>query len=107
MTIDHSSPEQSPWGWKALIISSILGALFLGFFYLAVTNDADYMPSQKNKENTQQHAFKTAPAMSQESLEKAQEDKAKREAISVQNATETSQTEHTNSNDTQTTQHGH
>ena len=46
---DHSSPEKSPWGWKALIIAFILSAFFLGFFYLAVTNEPDYMPSQQNK----------------------------------------------------------
>lgn len=69
------SPEKSPWGWKALIIAFILSAFFLGFFYLAVTNEPDYMPSQQNKQNTQQHAFKNAPAMSEEALAKAQADK--------------------------------
>ena len=33
-----------------------------GRFYLAVNNEPDYMPSQQ-KMHTQQHAFKTAPAM--------------------------------------------
>lgn len=78
---DHTSPEKSPWGWKALILFTIGGILFLGFFYLAVNNEADYMPSQKAKENTQQHAFKNAPAMSKESLDKAQADKLEREEI--------------------------
>ncbi len=44
--VDHSSPEHSPWGWKALIVAVILGCFFMGFFYLAVTNEPDYMPSQ-------------------------------------------------------------
>lgn len=94
---DLSSPEKSPWGWKALAIAFILSFLFLGFFYLAVTNEADYMPSQQNKENTQQHAFKTAPAMSKEALDKAQEDKIKRESIEQNNSAEAhhmSQSEH-------------
>lgn len=52
---------------------------FLGFFYLAVSNEPDYMPSQQQK-NTQQHAFKNAPSMSQEALEKAKQDQANREA---------------------------
>lgn len=78
---DHTSPEKSPWGWKALILFTIGGILFLGFFYLAMNNEPDYMPSQKAKENTQQHAFKNAPAMSQESLDKAQADKVEREAM--------------------------
>ena len=72
---DHSSPEKSPWGWKALIIFCILGALFMGFFWLAVSNEPDYMPSQQKKENTQQHAFKNAPAMSEEALAEAKNQK--------------------------------
>ena len=69
--IDHSSPEHSPWGWKAAIVAIILGCFFLGFFYLAVTNEPDYMPSQQQK-NTQQHAFKNAPTMSAEAMQAAQ-----------------------------------
>ena len=71
---DNSSPEKSPWGWKALIIACILGAFFMGFFYLAVSNEPDYMPSQQQK-NTQQHAFKNAPAMSEEALAEAKKQK--------------------------------
>ena len=71
---DNSSPEKSPWGWKALIIACILGAFFMGFFYLAVSNEPDYMPSQQQK-NTQQHAFKNAPAMSEEALTEAKNQK--------------------------------
>ncbi|AXY59241.1 hypothetical protein [Acinetobacter sp. WCHAc010052] len=37
-------------GWKGLLIGFILSAFFLGFFYLAVSNEPDYMPSQKNKQ---------------------------------------------------------
>lgn len=71
---DHSSPEKSPWGWKALIIAIILSCFFMGFFYLAVTNEPDYMPSQKNKE-THQHAFKNSPVMSEEALAEAEQQK--------------------------------
>ena len=71
---DNTSPEKSPWGWKALIIACILGAFFMGFFYLAVSNEPDYMPSQQQK-NTQQHAFKNAPAMSEEALAEAKKQK--------------------------------
>lgn len=71
---DNSSPEKSPWGWKAVIIACILGAFFMGFFYLAVSNEPDYMPSQQQK-NTQQHAFKNAPAMSEEALAEAKKQK--------------------------------
>ncbi len=51
---DNTSPEKSPWGWKALIIAFILSAFFLGFFYLAVNNEPDYMPSQKRAEAEKQ-----------------------------------------------------
>ena len=71
---DNSSPEKSHWGSKALIIACILGAFFMGFFYLAVSNEPDYMPSQQQK-NTQQHAFKNAPAMSEEALAEAKKQK--------------------------------
>ena len=43
------TPETSAWGWKALIIAFVLSMLFMGFFYLAVNNEPDYMPSQKRK----------------------------------------------------------
>ena len=36
-------------GWKAILIATILSCFFLGFFYLAMTNEPDYMPSQKRK----------------------------------------------------------
>lgn len=48
------SPEKSFWGWKLLGIAIVLSCIFLGIFYLAMTNEPDYMPSQQNKA-TQQH----------------------------------------------------
>lgn len=47
-------------------------------FWLAVTNEPDYMPSQQNKQTTQQHAFKNAPTMSPEAIAKAQADREAR-----------------------------
>lgn len=44
------SPEQSWWGWKSLIVACILSLLFMIIFYLAINNEPDYMPSQKNKQ---------------------------------------------------------
>ena len=41
-------------------------------FWLAISNEPDYMPSQQNKQTTQQHAFKNAPTMSPEAIAKAQ-----------------------------------
>lgn len=95
---ENISPEKSPWGWKAVIIFSIGGVLFLALFYLAMENEPDYMPSNQAKQNTQQHAFKNAPTMSKEDLDKAQADKAEREALATQPATthHMSEAEHTN-----------
>ncbi len=62
-------------------------------FWLAVSNEPDYMPSQQNKQNTQQHAFKNAPTMSPEALAKAQADREAREAANVA-PTDTTATEH-------------
>ncbi|OTG62316.1 hypothetical protein B9T29_07935 [Acinetobacter sp. ANC 3903] len=52
---NNSSPEKSPWGWKALIIFCILGAVFMGIFYLAISNEPDYMPSQKRNQTHTTH----------------------------------------------------
>ncbi len=43
------SPEQSSWGWKAVIIAIILASVFLAFMFFAVNNEPDYMPSQQKK----------------------------------------------------------
>ena len=48
-TSNKLSPEKSGWGWKLLIVAVVLGSLFLWLIYLAVSNDADYMPSQQKK----------------------------------------------------------
>lgn len=48
------SPEKSFWGWKLLAISIVLSCIFMWIFYLAITNEPDYMPSQQNKA-AQQH----------------------------------------------------
>ncbi|MEG0488706.1 MAG: hypothetical protein RR575_12350 [Acinetobacter sp.] len=44
-----------------MIIAIILGFLFMVVFYLAITNEPDYMPSQKNKQ--MQHTEAQMPAM--------------------------------------------
>jgi len=80
------TPEKSPWGWRALFIFCILAGIFMYIFWLAVTNEPDYMPSQQNKQNTQQHAFKNAPTMSPEAIAKAQADREAR-AAAQQNST--------------------
>ena len=43
------SQEQAKFPYLAVGISILLGCLFLVFFFLAVSNEADYMPSQQKK----------------------------------------------------------
>ena len=62
-------------------------------FWLAISNEPDYMPSQQNKQTTQQHAFKNAPTMSPEAIAKAQADREAREAANVA-PTDTTTAEH-------------
>ena len=90
---DHSSPEKSPWGWKALIIAIILSIIFMIIFYAAISNEPDYMPSQKNKETSQHHAFKDSPVMSAEDLAEAEKQKLARENAATA-STESSAAEH-------------
>lgn len=66
---DVTSPEKSPWGWKSLIISVILSCFFLGFFYLAVTNEPDYMPSQNKPAHSHQGTADTNSAQGQTAAE--------------------------------------
>ncbi|AUX85251.1 hypothetical protein ACUM6W_10265 [Acinetobacter tandoii] len=46
---DDTSPEKSPWGWKALIIATILSVIFLVVFYLAMQHEPDYMPGKQRE----------------------------------------------------------
>lgn len=43
------SQEQAKFPYLAVGISILLGCLFLVFFFLAVSNEPDYMPSQQKK----------------------------------------------------------
>ncbi|ENW03807.1 MULTISPECIES: cbb3-type cytochrome oxidase assembly protein [Acinetobacter] len=47
------SQEQSKFPYLVVGISILLGCLFLVFFFLAVSNQPDYMPSQQ-KQNINQ-----------------------------------------------------
>lgn len=105
-----TSPETTPWGWKALIIFCALGAVFMGIFWLAVSNEPDYMPSQQHKQDTQQHAFKNAPTMSAEALAEAQAQKQQHTANTHSMTAEQhgmSTEEHANMDQAATATHGH
>ncbi|USA54926.1 hypothetical protein NDN13_07020 [Acinetobacter sp. C32I] len=43
------SQQQSKFPYLAVGISILLGCLFLVFFFLAVSNQPDYMPSQQKQ----------------------------------------------------------
>ncbi|MBH2001815.1 MAG: cbb3-type cytochrome oxidase assembly protein [Moraxellaceae bacterium] len=47
------SQQQSKFPYLAVGISILLGCLFLGFFFLAVSHQPDYMPSQQKQNTTQ------------------------------------------------------
>ncbi|MEB6666536.1 hypothetical protein MXM33_05780 [Acinetobacter vivianii] len=54
------SQEQSKFPYLAVGISILLGCLFLVFFFLAVSNQPDYMPSQQKQNSIQaQHPSHT------------------------------------------------
>lgn len=64
---DKNSSESAVLGWKFVLIVGVLSAIFLGFFYLAMSNEPDYMPGaqrkaqqeqmqQKAEQSTEQHA---------------------------------------------------
>ena len=81
MSDEYTKSDKSIFGWKGVIIAIVFAVLFLGFLFLSISQEPDYMPSQQQKQNTQQHAFKNAPAMSQEAIAKAQADREAREAL--------------------------
>ena len=47
------SQEQEKFPYLTVGISILLGCLFLVFFFLAVSNEPDYMPSQQKQNTTQ------------------------------------------------------
>ncbi|EXB46574.1 hypothetical protein KTH73_10040 [Acinetobacter courvalinii] len=52
-------------GWKFVIIVGVLSTIFLSFFYLAMTQEPDYMPGAQRKAQQQKaHAQEAAPASS-------------------------------------------
>ncbi|WP_288401316.1 hypothetical protein [uncultured Acinetobacter sp.] len=54
------SQQQSKFPYLAVGISILLGCLFLVFFFLTVSNQPDYMPSQQ-KQNASQVQSSTVP----------------------------------------------
>lgn len=40
----HNDSSETVLGWKFVIIVGVLSTIFLSFFYLAMSNEPDYMP---------------------------------------------------------------
>lgn len=107
---DHSSPEKSPWGWKALIIAIILSIIFMVIFYAAIQNEPDYMPSKQRTETSEHHAFKASPVMSEDAAAKIEANKAAQSSASEHNMTEqehAAMTEHSHEHEGKTVTHSH
>ncbi|MCU7698577.1 hypothetical protein OD757_15325 [Acinetobacter sp. AYS6] len=51
---DKNSSESAILGWKFVLIVGVLSAIFLGFFYLAMSNEPDYMPGAQRKAQQEQ-----------------------------------------------------
>lgn len=59
-SLNDTSPNKSAWGYKGLIVAGIIASVFIGFFYLAVTSEPDYMPSQQKKRQQEVQAQQQA-----------------------------------------------
>lgn len=46
-SLNDVTPEKSAWGYKGLIVALLIATTFLGFFFLAVSSEPEYMPSQQ------------------------------------------------------------
>ncbi|MGC9660438.1 hypothetical protein BFR77_16850 [Acinetobacter pittii] len=62
---DKNSSESAVLGWKFVLIVGVLSAIFLGFFYLAMSNEPDYMPSAQRKAQQEQMQQKAEHSIEQ------------------------------------------
>ncbi len=59
------SNEETVLGWKFVIIVGVLSTIFLSFFYLAMSQEPDYMPGAQRKAQQQKELSQAAsPASS-------------------------------------------
>lgn len=61
----HNDSSETVLGWKFVIIVGVLSTIFLSFFYLAMSQEPDYMPgaqrkAQQEKELAQQEQSSAA-----------------------------------------------
>lgn len=45
----HNDSSETVLGWKFVIIVGVLSTIFLSFFYLAMSQEPDYMPGAQRK----------------------------------------------------------
>ncbi|WP_038343509.1 hypothetical protein [Acinetobacter sp. A47] len=60
-------------GWKFVIIVGVLSTIFLSFFYLAMTQEPDYMPGAQRKAQQQKALAQEAAPASSEVAEQAKQ----------------------------------
>lgn len=56
------SHESTVLGWKFVLIVGVLSCIFLSFFYLAMTNEPDYMPGAQRKAQQQKELTQATAA---------------------------------------------
>ena len=54
------SNEETVLGWKFVIIVGVLSTIFLSFFYLAMSQEPDYMPGAQRKAQQQKELSQAA-----------------------------------------------
>ena len=60
MSDEYAKSDKSIFGWKGVIIVLVFAAIFLGFLFLSIANEPDYMPSQKRKQAAEAAAQQAA-----------------------------------------------
>ncbi|MCJ8146684.1 hypothetical protein MKI79_07195 [Acinetobacter sp. A3.8] len=60
MSDEYTKSDKSIFGWKGVIIAIVFAVLFLGFLFLSISQEPDYMPSQKRKQAAEAAAQQTA-----------------------------------------------
>lgn len=54
----HNDSSETVLGWKFVIIVGVLSTIFLSFFYLAMSNEPDYMPGAQRAAEQQKQSLK-------------------------------------------------
>ena len=60
MSDEYTKSDKSIFGWKGVIIAIVFAVLFLGFLFLSISQEPDYMPSQKRKQAAEAAAQQAA-----------------------------------------------